>query len=277
MKYLCLAYGSEKDWEKLDKRQQDELLAQDEVIRRRGGLVAAVESTATTVRAWDGTPRTAGGTFADSEIPLAGFAVIEADDEEQVIRLVADTPCARAGGAVEVRPIAQINDTEAMSPAPSRMVTDDTTESTPNVGPEHQRLSAFTGAWSVTGTNHPTAPSGAASQVSGEERYEWMPGNFFLVMHFDRHFTDGTRHTGMGVFKYDATTRAYSLHAFDNLGFARRYAVSADGNRWKYSGDHERAEILFGADGRSMQITWEIAKDAKTWAPLCELTATKTA
>jgi hypothetical protein len=118
--------------------------------------------------------------------------------------------------------------------------------------------------------------SAASSTVSGEERYEWMPGNFFLVSHFDRHFSDGTRHTGMGVFKYDATTRAYSLHAFDNLGFARRYAVTVDGNRWKYAGDHERAEIVFGADGRSMQITWEIAKDGSAWRPLCDLTATKT-
>ena len=54
MKYLCLAYGSEKDWKELTEQEQDALLAQDEVIRKRGALMAAVETTVTTVRAWDG-------------------------------------------------------------------------------------------------------------------------------------------------------------------------------------------------------------------------------
>src|SRR5919107_2291347 len=110
MKYLCLAYGDANDWKALTKDEQDELLAQDDVLRQRGDLVAAVETTATIVRAWDGRPTTSDGSFASSRIPLAGFSIIEADDEDEVIELVADTPCARAGGVVEVRPIAEIND-----------------------------------------------------------------------------------------------------------------------------------------------------------------------
>ena len=274
MKFLCLAYGSETDWRKLDKQEQDALLAQDDVIRQRGDLVAAVDTHATIVRAWDGTPNTVGGTFADSEIPLAGFSIIEANDEAQVVRLVADTPCARAGGAIEVRPIAQINDAEAMSPRSSHTVSDETTEETPNVGPAHRRLDAFAGRWSVTGRNLDGAPTAAGSQVTGEERYEWMPGNFFLVSHFDRQFTDGSRHTGMGVFRYDAATDAYFLHAFDNLGYARKYAVRAHNHHWKITGDRERAEIGFSDDGRTMRTYWEVAKDG-AWHPLCELTATK--
>jgi hypothetical protein len=39
MKYLCLAYGAEHDWKALDKEEQDALLAQDDVIRRRGALM----------------------------------------------------------------------------------------------------------------------------------------------------------------------------------------------------------------------------------------------
>jgi hypothetical protein len=35
MKFLCLAYGAEKDWKALTTGEQTELLAQDEVIRRR--------------------------------------------------------------------------------------------------------------------------------------------------------------------------------------------------------------------------------------------------
>src|SRR5690349_7639443 len=110
MKYLCLAYGNERDWNRLDKAEQDELLAQDEVLRQRGDIVAAVATTATTVRAWEGTPVTTNETFAHTKAPLAGFSIIEAPDLEEAVRLVADTPCARAKGAVELRPIDQIND-----------------------------------------------------------------------------------------------------------------------------------------------------------------------
>ena len=110
MKYLCLAYGDEKDWNVLPKSEQDALLAQDEVLRENGALMAAVETTVTTVSAWDGTPKVTDGAFANSGTPLAGFSVIEAADLHEVINLVAQTPCARAKGAIEVRPILVIND-----------------------------------------------------------------------------------------------------------------------------------------------------------------------
>ena len=110
MKYLCLAYGDEKDWNVLTKKEQDEMLAQDEVLRERGALMAAVQTTVTTLRAWDGEPTTTDGAFADSKMPLAGFSIIEAADLDEVIRLVAGTPCARTKGAIEIRPITTIND-----------------------------------------------------------------------------------------------------------------------------------------------------------------------
>jgi len=42
MKFLCLAYGDEKDWNALTKEQQEEFIAADERLRRRGALMAAV-------------------------------------------------------------------------------------------------------------------------------------------------------------------------------------------------------------------------------------------
>ncbi|MBA3915003.1 MAG: hypothetical protein H0X25_14370 [Acidobacteriales bacterium] len=72
MKYLCLAYGDEKDWKVLTKKEQDEMLAQDEVVRKRGALMASVQTTVTTLRAWDGKPTITSGAFADSKAPLAG-------------------------------------------------------------------------------------------------------------------------------------------------------------------------------------------------------------
>jgi hypothetical protein len=92
------------------KDEQESLLAQDEVLRKRGVLMAAVRTTVTTVRAWDGNPTITGHAIASSNVPLAGFSIIEAADVDEVVRLVAGTPCARAKGAIEIRQIIAIND-----------------------------------------------------------------------------------------------------------------------------------------------------------------------
>jgi hypothetical protein len=110
MKFLCLAYGAEADWKALPQAEQDALLAQDQVIRDTGALMAAVKAEVVTVRAWNGNPQIETGGFAKAGVPLAGFSVIEAESLDAVVKLVARTPCARAKGAIEIRPILFIND-----------------------------------------------------------------------------------------------------------------------------------------------------------------------
>ena len=104
MKFLCLGYGSEEDWNALSKGEQDKLLAQDEVLRGQGAIVAPLQE-ATTVRAPKGQVITQDGPFVESSLPLAGFALIDARDLNEAIALVSKTPCANAGGAVEVWPV----------------------------------------------------------------------------------------------------------------------------------------------------------------------------
>lgn len=109
MKYLCLAYGAEAGWKELTEVEQKALLAQDEVIINTGALVAAVETKVATVTAWDGTPKSTTQPYSDLKLPLAGFSIIEADSINEVIELVKDTPCARAKGAIEIRPMMSAN------------------------------------------------------------------------------------------------------------------------------------------------------------------------
>ncbi len=107
MKYLCLAYGSERDWNALSRHAQEQLLAQDEALRERGAQMSAVRPEVTTVRAWEGVPTVTDGPYAESKVPLAGFSIIEAESVDEAVRLVAGTPCARARGAIEIRPLWQ--------------------------------------------------------------------------------------------------------------------------------------------------------------------------
>jgi hypothetical protein len=110
MKFLCLAYGDEKDWQQLGAAEQAALLETDNLLRQRGDLVVALRNEPTTLTAWDGRPSISQGPYAMSKAPLAGFSVIEAADLEEACRLITDSPCARAGGAVEIRPIVTMNE-----------------------------------------------------------------------------------------------------------------------------------------------------------------------
>jgi hypothetical protein len=109
MKFLCLAYGSEEGWNELGESEKREVLAQDELIRNRGALMSAVKTDVISVRNWDRNLEVAHELYAQHELPLAGFSVIEAESVDEVVELVANTPCARARGVIEIRPFWDIN------------------------------------------------------------------------------------------------------------------------------------------------------------------------
>jgi hypothetical protein len=104
MTFLCLAFGDEAGWNSLSEEAQREALAQDVAIWERGNLMSTVERTVTSVRNWSGIPEVSNQPFSRNELPLAGFSVIEAQDVEEVIKLVSNTPCARAKGVIEIYP-----------------------------------------------------------------------------------------------------------------------------------------------------------------------------
>lgn len=104
MKFLCLAYGDEDGWNALSEEEKREALAQDAVIRDRGNLMSAVQRKVISVRNWDRNLEVNDEPSAPKELPLAGFSVIEAENVEEVIGLVSNTPCARARGVIEIRP-----------------------------------------------------------------------------------------------------------------------------------------------------------------------------
>ena len=75
------------------------------MIRERGALMSAVEPRVTSVSNWDRDLSVTTRSDLDGpELPLAGFSVIEADSIDEVVALVSNTPCARAGGRIEIRP-----------------------------------------------------------------------------------------------------------------------------------------------------------------------------
>jgi hypothetical protein len=112
MKYLCLIYRNEKDWEHYTKEQGDamsgEYFAFTEDIRKSGHMLGGdalqPTATATTVRVRNGKVSTTDGPFAETKEQLGGFYLIEARDLNDAIQIASRIPGARTG-SVEVRPI----------------------------------------------------------------------------------------------------------------------------------------------------------------------------
>jgi hypothetical protein len=115
MKYLCLIYGSEKEWEALPKETTDAIHAEYFVfgndIKASGQYIAghALQSTqtATTVRMRHGKMSATDGPFAETKEQLGGFYLIQAKDLNEAIQVASRIPSARTG-SIEVRPILEM-------------------------------------------------------------------------------------------------------------------------------------------------------------------------
>ncbi len=112
MKYLCLIYENEKNWESLPPAESEAIMNEyftfTDNIRKNGKYVAGEAlqptATATTVRVRNGKVSTTDGPFAETKEQLGGFYLIEAKDLNDAIQVASRIPSARFG-SVEVRPI----------------------------------------------------------------------------------------------------------------------------------------------------------------------------
>ena len=112
MKYLCLIYENERNWETMPKEESDAVMGEyftfTENLRTSGRYVAGEAlqptPTATTVRARGGKVSTTDGPFAETKEQLGGFYLVEANDLNEAIQIAARIPSARYG-SIEVRPV----------------------------------------------------------------------------------------------------------------------------------------------------------------------------
>ena len=112
MKYLCLIYGNEKNWEHYTKEQGEamsrEYFGFTEDIRKSGHMLAGdglqPTTTATTVRVRNGKVSTTDGPFAETKEQLGGYYLIEGKDLNDAIQVASRIPGAKTG-SVEVRPV----------------------------------------------------------------------------------------------------------------------------------------------------------------------------
>jgi len=116
MKYLCLVYLNEEEWDAQSESEYSalvsDILAYREFLRRSGQLLDARSlqrsHTATTVRVREGGLVVTDGPFAETKKHLGGYMLIEARDLNEAIRIAANMPAAHRG-SIEVRPLKELH------------------------------------------------------------------------------------------------------------------------------------------------------------------------
>lgn len=104
-KFVTIGYGDQDGYDRTDIAVRDRAHHHDAQLRAAGACTG-IAGTPVQVRNHDDTGTVVQpGAFMSSPLPVAGFAVIEAETLDDAVRLVSLTPCAVAHGVVEVWPL----------------------------------------------------------------------------------------------------------------------------------------------------------------------------
>ena len=104
-RFITIGYGDRSGYDRTAKAVRDAAHAAD-AQRVREGDVMGVAGKPVQVRNHDAAKvEVAQGPFLSADLPIAGFALIEAPDLDAAIEIAARSPCAVAQGVVEIWPL----------------------------------------------------------------------------------------------------------------------------------------------------------------------------
>ncbi|NJM75773.1 MAG: YciI family protein [Acaryochloridaceae cyanobacterium RU_4_10] len=123
MKFICLGYMEEQQWDEMPERDRTVLMkecfAYDDKLRRgghfKGGEALQSVRNAATLRYRHGTVAITDGPYAETKEQLGGFLIVEARDLNHAIQLMSKHPGVRMG-SFEIRPVDEEIDALATHP-----------------------------------------------------------------------------------------------------------------------------------------------------------------
>ena len=104
-RFVTIGYGDEAGYQRTALEVREAAHANDSALKRSGAWIGIARSPIQ-VRNPDGAGvQTEDGAFLSAPLPIAGFAIFEAEDLQEAIELVSRSPCAVAHGVVEIWPL----------------------------------------------------------------------------------------------------------------------------------------------------------------------------
>ncbi|HTD24639.1 MAG TPA: DUF1579 family protein [Terriglobales bacterium] len=150
----------------------------------------------------------------------------------------------------------------------------------PKPGPELKRFDYFVGTWATEADMKPS-PYGPGGKFTGIDRTEWMPGNFFLLIHSDFNSPMGPGKE-LAVMGYKTDDKVYTYNAYNSMGEADHSTGTVEGDTWTWmSNDKIGGKEIKGrftmkiVSPTSYTFKYEMASETGEWATLMEGKATK--
>ena len=101
-KFITIGYGDRAGYDQTEEAVRDRAHAADARLAASGAIIGQA-TPPVQVRNHHGVKvEISEGPYLQSGLPVAGFAVIEAEDVEEAIAIASESPCAVAQGVVEV-------------------------------------------------------------------------------------------------------------------------------------------------------------------------------
>ena len=104
-KYVTIGYGDQAGYDRTAPEIRAAAHAHDDELKRGGALLGVAGRPVQVRNPDDAGVQTKDHAYMSAPLPLAGFAVIEAADISEAVKLVSQSPCAVAHGVVEVWPL----------------------------------------------------------------------------------------------------------------------------------------------------------------------------
>jgi hypothetical protein len=106
-KFITIGYGDEAGYARTAPSVRNAAHAHDAKLVAAGGVMGVAGQPVQVRNPDDKGVVTSNGAYLRSDLPIAGFGLIEADDLAAAIALAAKSPCAVAHGVIEVWPLQQ--------------------------------------------------------------------------------------------------------------------------------------------------------------------------
>jgi Protein of unknown function (DUF1579) len=148
--------------------------------------------------------------------------------------------------------------------------------------PELKKLDFLAGNWTAEGTMTQGPPGSPTTKWTMTTHAEWMDGNYFLVEHSDGDLGPMGKMKELAIMGYDPDHKAYTYHAFNNMGEAESATGTVDGDAWTWlSDEHMNGMTMKGRftmkvlSPTSYTMKFELSQDGTNWVTGMEGKATK--
>ncbi|MEJ6393485.1 YciI family protein [Gymnodinialimonas sp. 2305UL16-5] len=105
LKFLTIGYGDNDGYSQTPAAVRATAHAQDARLVAEGAIMGLAGSPVQVRNPEDSGVETTEGPFLSSDLPIAGFAIIDAESLEEAIKKMSGVPCSVAHGVVEIWPI----------------------------------------------------------------------------------------------------------------------------------------------------------------------------